>query len=550
MFSELKAVPTPWCDICVVGAGPVGIALALSLADGGLNTLLIESGGNSPDRQSQDLSKLASYDSAFHHSSDATVVRAIGGSSLKWGGRCVEYDEIDFEKRDHVPDASWPIGHDALKPFYNAARKLLTADYREQFSQVADSGFALSRESWTRIPNTARANRKRLREHQRIIAVRHATATVMHFDSEKSHLVALTVKGGAVSSVITAPLFVFAAGGRENTRLLLELQRQHTNLFGGLGGPLGRYYMGHLTGEIATISFSSSPQAVRFLLKRAASGSMIRDRFMPTGQVQRQHGLLNIAMWPDGLRPDEIIAGNGAVSLFHLARHLVRRARDPIFDNTLSAKETKAAHLRNIAAHPAQTIYGSSRLLARKLLSQERHPQFSFASPTNSYLLRYHAEQAPSSASRVTLSNVDDANGCARLDVDFRYSPEDYRSIVKSHDLLEDWLLRTNIGKLNFLKPRDICEEWVAGQALDGYHQIGLTRMSSNRANGVVDGDCRVHDIANLYIAGSSVFPTSSQANPTLPAVAMALRLAKHLAKVASSHAVAERSQLSLHHQL
>jgi choline dehydrogenase-like flavoprotein len=534
MFSELKAIPNPWCDVCVVGAGPVGIALALALADSGLNTLLVESGGNRPDKLSRELSTLASYNNDYHHSSEATVVRAIGGTSLRWGGRCVEYDDLDFEPRDHVADAAWPIGHDVLKPFYAAARSMLTADYEDRpAADIADRDLTLSRESWTRTPNAARVHRKRLREHRRLIVIRHATASRLHFDAEGSRLSALTVVGRAMSSQIVAPLFVFAAGGRENTRLLLELQRRFSSLFGGVGGPLGRYYMGHLTGEIATITFSSSSRAERFLFKRAATGSIVRDRFMPTAELQKQHRLLNIAMWPDSLRPDEIIAGNGAVSLFHMARHLIRRARDPIFSHTVAASEATSAHFRNIAAHPVQTVYESSRLLAGRLLSPAYYPQFSFVSPTNSYLLRYHAEHSPLAESRVTLASAKDDNGSHRLDVDFRYAPEDYTSVVRAHDLLADFLSRTNLGTLAFMKPRDMCAEWVAGQALDGYHQIGLTRMSLDRAHGIVDSNCKVHDISNLYIAGSSVFPTSSQANPTLPAVAMALRLASHLAELA-----------------
>lgn len=538
MLFELEAVPDPWCDVCVVGAGPVGIALTLALADSGLNALLIESGGDRPEKRCQDLSTLASYNADHHHSSEATVVRAVGGTSLRWGGRCVEFDDVDFEKRDHVQDAMWPIGHDALRPFYAAAREVLTANHAELLNQRGDDEFALSRESWTRTPNTARANRERLREHAGIIVVRHATATRMHLDAETSKLVALTIKGRAGTRRITAPSFVFAAGGRENTRLLLDLQTHHPGLFGGLGGPLGRYYMGHLTGEIATINFSSAQQAERFLFRRAETGSIIRDRFLPSSIKQQEQALLNIALWPDSLRPDEIIAGDGALSLFHMARHVIRRARDPVFRNTISAKEATSAHFRNIAAHPIQTVYGSSRLLLGKLFSQEHYPQFSFISPTNSYLLRYHAEHSPQSASRITLSDLKDENACYRLNVDFRYVSQDYRSVIKAHDLLGAWLTRTGLGSLIYLKPKERLEEWVAAQAIDGYHQIGVTRMSSDRRNGVVDGNCRVHDIANLYIAGSSVFPTSGQANPTLPAVATALRLADHLTKLLSRHLV------------
>jgi choline dehydrogenase-like flavoprotein len=73
--------------------------------------------------------------------------------------------------------------------------------------------------------------------------------------------------------------------------------------------------------------------------------------------------------------------------------------------------------------------------------------------------------------------------------------------------------------------------EHVLAQAMDGYHQIGTARMDQSERLGVVDTDCRVHGVNNLYVAGSAVFPTSGQANPTLMAVALAARLADHLTR-------------------
>ncbi|NLS03713.1 hypothetical protein HGP14_10120 [Rhizobium sp. P32RR-XVIII] len=529
MFADLNGVPPQWCEVCVVGAGPVGLAVALTLAANGIRTLLLESGAERPDRRTRELSSLASYNEKHHHSSEATVVRALGGTSLRWGGRCVEYNDIDFEQRDYVTDSIWPIGHDALKPFYAAARKMLTADHNERPDDAGDDIFELSLESWTRTQNTARANFNRLQSETSLKIVKNCTATKLHLDVDTGRLRALTAITGRSSRLIDAPHFVLAGGGRENTRLLLELQREKPDLFGGLDGPLGRFYMGHLTGEISTITFASAARAAKFLFKSSRSGTVIRERFVPTAGVQKANHLLNIAFWPDSLRPDEVIVGNGAVSLFYMARHLIRRSRDPVFRNSISAREASSAHFRNIAIHPMQTLYGSSRLLVGKFLSPERYPQFSFVSPTNTYLLRYHAEHSPFSRSRVTLSPATDANGSHRLDVDFRYSPEDFRSVMRAHRLLGERLEQTGMGRLTFLRPEETLEEWIAAQAIDGYHQIGLTRMSSDRHKGIVDGDCRTHDVANLFVAGSSVFPSSSQANPTLPAVAMSLRLAAHL---------------------
>ncbi len=193
MFADLNDVPAKWCEVCVVGAGPVGLALALSLAANGIRTLLLESGAERPDRRTRELSSLSSYNEDHHHSSEATVVRALGGTSLRWGGRCVEYNDIDFEQRDHVADSIWPIGHDALKPFYAAARTMLTADHNESPDDAAgDDIFELSRESWTRIPNTARANFDRLRSETSLKIIKNCTATKLHLDADTGRLRALT----------------------------------------------------------------------------------------------------------------------------------------------------------------------------------------------------------------------------------------------------------------------------------------------------------------------------------------------------------------------
>ena len=121
------------------------------------------------------------------------------------------------------------------------------------------------------------------------------------------------------------------------------------------------------------------------------------------------------------------------------------------------------------------------------------------------------------------------------LRIDFRYQQQDVESIVRSHEILDGWLQRENIGRLDYLTDVNLRGEAVLKQALDGYHQIGLTRMADDPKTGVVDRHCRVHDVANLFVAGSSVFPTSGQANPTLPAVALALRLGNHLSRTVTS---------------
>ena len=147
----------------------------------------------------------------------------------------------------------------------------------------------------------------------------------------------------------------------------------------------------------------------------------------------------------------------------------------------------------------------------------------------NRYPLYYHGEHAPNSDSRVRLSGERDALGVHRVVVDLRFAEVDAHSVIESHALLDDWLRRKAIGRLEYFDAPEECCARVLEQACDGYHQIGLTRMSSSPRQGIVDANCKVHDVNNLFVASSSVFPTSGQANPTLLAVAMAARLAEHV---------------------
>jgi choline dehydrogenase-like flavoprotein len=149
------------------------------------------------------------------------------------------------------------------------------------------------------------------------------------------------------------------------------------------------------------------------------------------------------------------------------------------------------------------------------------------ANPSGRYALRYHAEQIPNPESRVYLGS--DANANQGLTVDFRYLPDDAASVVGAHELLDDELRRSRLGYLEYWTKSDERADAVGAQAMDGYHQVGTTRMGSDAKSSVVDLNCRVHGFDNLYVASSSVFPTAGSANPTFPMVALALRLAHHI---------------------
>ncbi|NJD56940.1 MAG: GMC family oxidoreductase [Nitrospirae bacterium] len=143
------------------------------------------------------------------------------------------------------------------------------------------------------------------------------------------------------------------------------------------------------------------------------------------------------------------------------------------------------------------------------------------------FALNHMSEQAPNPDSRIMLSNETDALGQRRIKLDWRLTASDMRTIRRAQQIIDEELQLAGLGRLHVEMRDDSVPQHITG----GWHHMGTTRMHSDPAKGVVDGQCRVHGIANLFIAGPSVFPTCGYANPVLTIVALAARLGDHLKK-------------------
>ncbi|WFU09597.1 GMC family oxidoreductase [Rhizobium sp. CB3090] len=395
---------------------------------------------------------------------------------------------------------------------------------RERSEPEPETDFPTSRESWTRIRNTARANRTELATSKNLFVVLDSRVKALAFDPVEGRLHSMSVAWRGRSFWAHADHYVLACGGRGNTRLLLNLQVAFPQLFGGTDGPLGRFYMGHIAGQIAQIEFTTKEHAERYLFKLTSTGTFVCNRFQPGPKLQRALELPNIAFWPTNRRA-AIGEADPALSLLYLwnsRKAVVHKA-------TWSEADRSRYHnvLHNVLRNPLGATFSALDLLRQKYSIAE--PYLLLRRPDMRYGLRYHGEQIPSSSNRAFLKPEQDADGQFKLEVSFRYLDQDIRGTLQAHLALDRWLKERKMGKLIFDTAPEHLEEHIDAQAKDGYHQIGLTKMGVDRKHAVVNQNCRVFDIANLYIAGSCVFPTSGQANPTLPAVAFAVRLAEHL---------------------
>lgn len=533
-------------DVIVVGAGPAGIIHALELRRHGIAVTMLAGGIDGFDAGFQALADAAIVDPRRHAPMRMAVRRALGGTSLLWGGRCVAFDDIDFAARPHVPGSGWPLDPGEINLWYDRAAAYLDAGAPRFAAPLATlpatEECRFDRlERWSEARNLRRLHAAALAGDAGLQLWLGAVATGIEIDpvsGRATGIVAATPAGER--AVLRARAIVLACGGLETTRLLLTAQAAQPRLFGGADGPLGRYYMGHLEGRIADIVFDRPGADRDFDFFVDGGGRYVRRRITLGEDAQRRHGLLNLAAWPDNPPLGDPGHKSAILSLAYLSLaapgigHLL--APEAIRRKHLDGGAADLSrHLRNILGGVPEAAHKAARYLYRRYGTQPRLPGFFITNAARRYALFYHAEQAPNPDSRVRLGHERDALGVPRLVIDLRYGALDANSVVASHRVIDRALRETGIGRLEYSLPEGERAARVLDQATDGYHQVGTTRMSAAPAAGVVDRDCRVHGAPNLFIASSSVFPTSGQANPTLLLAALSARLAAHLAKELSA---------------
>ena len=136
-------------------------------------------------------------------------------------------------------------------------------------------------------------------------------------------------------------------------------------------------------------------------------------------------------------------------------------------------------------------------------------------------------EQSPNLDSRVSLSEETDSFGLQKTKLDWQINEFDKQTIRKAGKAMAIEFARAKLGTVRLAD--FILDDSQKLRFGHHHHHMGTTRMSDVAQHGVVDNNCKVHDLDNLYIAGSSVFSTGGGCNPTMPIVQLGLRLAEHL---------------------
>jgi choline dehydrogenase-like flavoprotein len=525
---ELEPGAALAADLCIVGAGAAGIAMALAFADSKLRVVVLESGGLSAEPASQALYEGSVAPGSLHPPPERFRRRQFGGSTSLWGGRCAPFDPIDFEARDWVPHSGWPIAYEEVARFYPAASRLceigdfdFTArpDWPELLEGFVGADFSTTGLERFSCPNDFGARyRGRLEASAQVRVILHANVVAFQLAADGmavEQVTARTLGGGGFT--VRATHFVLAAGGLEVARILLEAARAHPGRFGG--ACLGRYYMCHLAGTVGRLSpkvrvrhgYHVTPEGI-YARRRLALREAAQRRLRCGNFIARLH------------HPDisDASHGSGALSALWFAAPFVT----PEYATRLRGDGGRwVAHVRNLLGAPWATGAFLMHCLRERILAERKFPSIVVASPCGRFTLDVHAEQYPNPASQVRLADDTDALGVRRLVVDWRYLPEDVRSVRIALSALAADL--AGVAEFSFDEPA--LEHVLLRDGAYGGHHLGTARMSADPRAGVVDAECRVHGLANLWVAGGAVFPTSSQANPTLTVVALALRLAERL---------------------
>ena len=489
-------------------------------------------------RGAQDLADADLVSTETHHAPQITVARRLGGAGTLWGGRCVPYDPIDFEDRPWLGLSGWPIAHGDLDAWVGAACELLGAGpavFRKASARMAirDGAFSAdSLERWSGTPDTYRLHARTLARSRDLHVALNVTVCGFEYDA-KGRVVALELWRDGARARLPVREVILAGGGNAVTQLLLNAQTAQPRRFGGAHGPLGRFYMGHLTGQIADIRLATP--ALDFALDFFADGAgHARRRFAPSEELQRRAALANIAFWPvvPPIRAAE--HGSGPLSAVFLALSMPglgsRLIAEPIRLKHLGAGPyQRGAHLRNVLGHPLATAAMVPRFLWQRFGARRRMPGFFLHNGQYRYGLEYHAEHLPNPESRLTLSDRRDATGQRRLRIDLRFGARDAENVVRAHTALGDWIEAEGLGALEYRMAPQHRADAVLAAARHGNHQIGTLRMAARPGDGVVDHYGTCFCTPNLHVVSTAVLRTASSATPTLAAAQLGLRLADHL---------------------
>jgi choline dehydrogenase-like flavoprotein len=482
-------------DIVIVGAGAAGLYLAALLAPR-MRVLVLESGHWTVDDDRQALNEVDHRGRVFD--SVGTRRRVIGGTTVAWGGQSLPFAPIDFDE--------WPFGLQELERHYRAANEAMGIDPRpygaETLQMLSVEAPAFDPEKvwfhtskWAPEPNFRRIFRKEIDRDFTILY----NAQFVDAEILDGRIVAVEVSNfGAQVRRLPCSRLVVAAGGLETNRIIAWLQEQHRFLRPSQQEILGTGYMDHPALRAGFVDPVDPYMFQKTFNTQIRSGRKYSLRLSTPEAWMREEGWLNVSASfmmvgrEDGFNPYAEFAGFS---------HLWRSSPTRLAASLLSVAATAGALMRD------KFVYKRGLRVAIGVM----------------------AEQEASSTSRITLSRQRDRFGVPKLLANWDISPRTWQSVAAFCRVVKSEVERLGFGSVHLRPELESDGEDRTDLFTDSCHHMGGTVLGADSSRSVVDENLRVRNVANLWIASSSVFPTGSHSNPTLTVLALVHRLAERI---------------------
>ncbi|HEX6630788.1 MAG TPA: GMC oxidoreductase [Gemmatimonadaceae bacterium] len=555
MFVDARSLPDGTrleTDLCIVGAGAAGITLAREFVGGPLRVLLLESGGMTLDADTQRLAEGEVTGLPYFPLIGARL-RAFGGTTNHWGAVCRPFEEWDFDGDEGIAASTWPIRLADLRPYYPRAGEVCGLAGFDDLARPASAALpggldgAFEPHLVERIPTARRRFAVNYRDE--IARARNVTvclhANVLEIEADEAARQATSVQVATLSHnrfTVAARAFVLAAGGIENARLLLLSRSRRPAGLGNDHDLVGRYFLEHPRFVAGIVLPDNRALPARLFEWRRVRRAVMQTYLRLTPAVRRREGIGQVLV-----RLEPVYSYGSDIQHAPAVLSLRSLVRSPVPDDDVA--RDLATVFQDLTTWQRATIPGAPvpvprpevvRQALRSSRTVKAHlPELAGAIPTFAYWKLGGSRPVermrvttivipvPNADSRVLLGTERDALDQPRARLDWRLGARDHRSARRTMEILAAELGRAGAGRLKLLLDRD--EQAWPEDLHGGYHHMGTTRMSDDPRTGVVDRRCRVHGVTNLFVAGSSTFPTAGSGTPTLALVALALRLADDL---------------------
>ncbi len=524
-------------QVCIVGAGPAGLAMAREFANQNFQVHLLESGGVEFDEETQSLSDGIVVGDPYPIVHE-TRRRRLGGTSHAWEGqsgyqqygwRCLPLDPIDFEQRDWMPHSGWPFTRVDLDPFYERAQTVCQIGpyaydveawqdqrakplaFKSDRVTTGISQYGLRDPFTTEYPNT-------LRQASNITMLLHANVVEIETDESgqrATRLRIVTLDGK--QCWLEANLFILATGGMENARLLLASNRQQSAGLGNQHDVVGRYFMDRPILSCGLLPYSQNvfDQTNLYDIYPTKQGPVMAHIKLSETTMRQERLMNNGAQLFPRPRPHQREATLALRALLTAMRH--------------GKLPQDVAKCLKVIGQGGNYVASASVWSALRSIPVFHRGDWSYLPfekrRFSQFELFYQLEQAPNPNNRIALSPERDRLGLPKTEIRWRLNDIDIQNAIRVQEIWAEEFDRASIGQLQFT--RNWAEQTFEKTAM--HHHLGSTRMHHDPKQGVVDANCKVHSLANLFIAGCSVFPTAGYSNPTLTMIALSLRLADHV---------------------